>query len=137
MGYHVNQRDNVFVIAKENFAHALEAIKALAGCEDEMGGGIPGRKHFSFVDMDFVNAKSIHQAMQNWGWDVETDVDGDINSIQFNGDKMGDEIILFKAIAPWVRDESYIEMGGENGDIWRWYFEEGELKEQKPLMVWK
>ena len=44
------------------------------------------------------------------------------SEIYFDGEKLGDDAILFEAIAPYVKKGSFIEMNGEDGCIWQWQF---------------
>jgi hypothetical protein len=57
--------------------------------------------------------------------------------IHFEGEKIGQEDLLFEAIAPWVRDGSYIEMSGEDDAMWRWFFHAGECHEVTPTIIWE
>ena len=144
MGYCMTQRDSLFTIKAENSEGALKAIKALAETVDEQGGGGSwkgGKKKeawYSWVTTsEFVNAKTLDDAIKAWRWVVESDKNGDINYIYFNGEKIGDDEILFNAIAPFVDDDCYIEMSGEDGALWRWAFENGELVEKNAEIIWE
>jgi hypothetical protein len=134
MGYCVAQTEAMFLIKKENFAKALEAIKALGKEREDMPYGF----FYSWVDMDgFVNAKDIEDAMKAWRWNVEFDVSGNIEIIEFTGEKLGDDKVLFDAIAPFVEDNSYIEMQGEDGRLWRWFFKNSQCREIYPKIEWE
>ena len=61
---------------------------------------------------------------------------GEIVNLEFDGEKSGDEDILFRAIAPFVESGSFIEMRGEDGCQWRCLFHKGELHEIYPEIVW-
>lgn len=121
-----------FRILEKNQSKALKAIKALAGKEtikDSSG------KHYSWVETkNFVEARYIEEAMTAWRWCVTYDDSiepnaNDITDINFEGEKLGDDIILFEAIAPYVEAGSYIQMQGEDGLIWRWVFNGKTVKE--------
>jgi hypothetical protein len=46
--------------------------------------------------------------------------------LRFTGQKLGDDNILFAALAPYVEADSYITMVGESEDgdeFWRWVFD--------------
>lgn len=45
--------------------------------------------------------------------------------------KMGDERVLFAAIAPVVENESYIAFSGEDGYFWRFVWRDGRLYEEE------
>lgn len=118
-----------FRILAEKKEYALKAIKELKG-----KGTIQGRagRHFSWVeDSKFVDVQYLEEALKAWRWYPKNDTDGNIIGISFEGEKAGDDKILFDAIAPFVEDESYIQMRGEEEDIWRWEFDNGKCKEKK------
>jgi len=135
MGYCIQMRDSNFVIEASNFAPALAAIKGLAGKEtinDSSG------RHFSWVNTnDFVNAKTLEEAMLAWRWEIDCGDDGSVQYIYFTGEKIGDDMILFDAIAPFVEDGSYIEMQGEDGAIWRWVFADKKVQEKYASISWE
>jgi hypothetical protein len=136
MGYCMNLRDYNFLIKNESKAAALAAIKELANHLDWMqGGGFEKGKQVSWWyswtnTEEYVNATTLEEAMDAWGWkplnDIITD---DIDGLDFNGEKIGQEEILFNAIAPYVEENCYIEMEGEDGYIWRWIFKKGKCIE--------
>ena len=157
MGYYITMRDSNFCIKAENKADALRAIKNLVGQETITDGG---GSHFSWVyTEEFVNADTFADAMESWRWEIEEqqrenrkDVseltsedlnwsespnhDGkDVVGICFIGEKLGDDHVLFQAIAPFVEIGSYIEMSGEEGYIWRWYFDGTDCVEQEGRVV--
>jgi hypothetical protein len=121
MGYCMTQRDSNFAIKAEDKEKALEAIKELAGKETIHDGS---GKHFAWVGTEvFVNASTLNEAMDEWRWEIVEDEDGNVLDIYFSGEKLGDDKILFDAIAPYVKEGSYIEMSGEDGYLWRWSFD--------------
>ena len=63
------------------------------------------------------------------------DVKDEMNSIYFEGEKYGDDDLIFNAIAPYVEDGSYIQMNGEDGAIWRWVFENGKCVEKQATIT--
>lgn len=72
----------------------------------------------------------IEDIFVDFGWDISFGDECQIESIHFVGEKASCEDDDFmRAIAPFVEDMSYIEMQGEEGEIWRWYFEEGKAYE--------
>jgi hypothetical protein len=146
MGYYMDQRGSEFRIKRENFAAALAVLVELAGDQhkEQMGGwscsqgGKCVEKHYAWVNMDKLkNAKSIEEAMSAWRWQVDIEEgSGDIEYIMFNGEKLGDDTIMLEAIAPFVEDDSYIEMSGEEGAIWRWTFDNGKFDEKGGTVLW-
>jgi len=141
MGY-MEQMNANFFISKDNFPHVLEAIKELASHPEWMSGGSweDGKceeKWYCWVDTNsFLNAETVEKAMIEWGWEVSYDNEGNIDSIISVGEKLGDDDILMSAIAPWVRENSYIQMLGEDNKMWRWYFTDGKMEEIHPQIIW-
>jgi hypothetical protein len=141
MGYCMEMRTANFTIKAENRSAALKAIKAMADRPEDMGGGTyyGGTRqvaHYSWMNgVDFHSFHTFPDAMDAWRWPVQEDATnddetfGDIIGIEFTGEKMGDDEKLFAAIAPFVEKGSYIEMQGEEGDIWRWVFDGEGVKE--------
>lgn len=135
MGYGMDQREAVFTIKKENKSDALKAIRALAKEAGKMSGGSwlstsRETRHFSWVDMEFVRAKTLEVALEAWRWEpVVDEKTGDITSLTFLGEKLGDDQVLWKAVAPFVESGSYISMYGEDGSNWVWRFVDGKFEE--------
>jgi len=127
-----------FDIEKENVKKALEALKALDPAKDGAHGGSRHETWFSWVDTEtYQNAETLHDAMIEWKWKIDTDEEtGDVENIFFVGEKLGDDPILFNAIAPFVKKGSYIEMQGEEGDRWRWVFDGKKCHELSPEIKW-
>jgi hypothetical protein len=113
-----------FSILPENCAAALKAIKDLP------------ENHYSWVDSNFRVNNDLPSMLEAWGWEAKLDPDGKIIGINFYNEKMGDDAILLRTIAPFVVDGSYIEMHGEDGACWRWVFVDEMLKEIEPKIDW-
>ena len=126
MGYCMSQNESKFHIKAADKDFALGAIKALCA----MGS-------FDWVDTVVVkNSRNLTVAMNEWRWDVEEDEVGNIVAIAFSGEKAGDDLTLFKAIAPFVESGSYIGMLGEDGAQWRWIFIEKTAIEKTAKVSW-
>lgn len=146
MGYCMTQEDSEFRIKKKNFAGALKAIKALANIElmnkQAHGGSLdPVTKKetrwYSWVDTkQFVDAKSLEAAIKAWRWEAHIDKD-DIDHLEFAGEKLGDDEVMFKAIAPFVEAGSYIHMAGEDGYHWKWDFNGKDCMERSGKVVFE
>lgn len=134
MGYCMDQDDTEFFIAKEDFDGVLKAIKRLRGretCHDSSGA------HFSWVDNDFASINNLAEMLAEWRWEPSFDDEGNINHIDFIGEKMGDDDVLFDAIAPYVKADSYITMRGEDGEVWRWVFRGFSCTEQYGTVIFE
>ena len=130
MGYCISQVDGSFYMAAKDQPKALKGIKGLAG-----GGtccrGINMADTYSWLnsDSDFLDATSFEDAIYAWRWECAKDDFGNVIALDFIGEKIGDDIILFQAIAPWVKSGSYIAIEGEDGYRWSWMFGDGKCKE--------
>ena len=130
MGYCINQRDTNFSIKKENIAKAFEACKTFA---DKIDG-----ENYAWVSNSVLKeAKNLSEFMNEWWWEPSFDADGDIDNIEFTGEKLGDDETLFRILAPFVKPNSYIEVGGEDGSFWRWVFKGRKVKEVTPKIDWE
>lgn len=126
MGYYADQVDVDFYLDKSNFPKVIAAIRALAG---------NGR--YSWVKDSYLDSDNIVDIFRCWRWGVSLDDNGNIVDISFAGEKLGDDEVLFQAIAPYVKNNSYIEMHGEDHAMWRWVFVDGKLTEKYARIVWE
>jgi len=134
MGYCMQQLYSNVEIKAENLEKAAEAIRALRGketCHDDSG------THFSWVSHDFHELQSFKELMEEWGWSVQFEDDGSAYEIEFEREKLGDEVILFGAIAPFVEPGGWIEMQGEDGERWRWFFDGQTVVEQNAKITYE
>ncbi len=127
MGYLMYKSDANFKMKGARLPEALQALKAVAG----------GGEQWDWVTMRVVgDASTFEDAMRECRWDLDLDADGDVVGIDFVGEKLGDDEQAFSAIAPWVKHGSFIEMVGEDGDRWRWVFEDDAVKWVDPEISW-
>lgn len=121
MGYCMTQMEHKFNIKRENIPMAWEALKKV----------LKGSKINSWVDnAGALNARNFEETMKKCRWEVESYESDGIDNIEFYGEKLGDDAEVFAAIAPYVEPDSYIQMQGEDGYIWRWVFD-GKTVEEK------
>lgn len=143
MGYCMSMRAAKFHVHEALKAKALEAIKAIMKDESNMRVvlrvGKQTERWYSWVSTkEVLAAITFEDAMKEWGYPVSSNgANGDIDDIGFEGEKIGQEDFLFRAIAPYVTDGSYIEMVGEDGALWRWSWARGEFHEQEAVISWK
>jgi hypothetical protein len=126
MGYCAHQVNSEFFIPINNFVKVVKAIHHLA----------KNGRRYSWVRDSYTESQDIKDIFCHWRWSVEFDDDGNICHIYFNGQKLGDDEVLFRAIAPYVKSDSFIEMRGEDNAMWRWHFSNGICKEQHPQITW-
>jgi hypothetical protein len=124
----MTQRETDFTIEDED--GALRAVKDLVGKETVKGYG--SGPHFAWVDNGFAKAATLQEALKCWRWNLDKDY-----GIEFWGEKLGDDQILFDTIAPFVKAGSFIEMDGEDGMKWRWYFDGEKCVEQSGKVTWE
>ena len=110
MGYCMVQSASQFLIKKENKEEAFEVSKDLTYYPSREWAG------------DFKDVKTLEEVMRKWEWETIENENGDIIDIHFIGEKSGNDLLLFSKIAPFVDDESFIQMTGEDGGVWRWEF---------------
>jgi len=119
MGYCIGQIETFFSIWAANVPKALAAIRAL-----------PAGK-YAWVDDNFRSISSFESMMDEWRWEVEFDKDQNVVGIEFTGEKMGDDELLFAAIAPFVNPYCFIVMEDQDDHrVWRWVFANGMLYRQ-------
>lgn len=127
MGYCIEQIGKAeFLLIKQQQDNALQAIQALHGKEtikDSSGS------HFCWVKNDFYKIDNIKDMLEEWRWEPEFDDNENIIGLEFTGEKLGDDSLLFRAIAPFVLSGE-ITMRGEDAGSWQWIFADGELKDK-------
>lgn len=143
MGYCITVKMVDIVIHKENKEAALAAIKALHGKETVpdfvYGGKTEERKHFRWVDTEkYLAAQTLEECLRAWRWRPKLTERGDINDLEFTGEKLGDDDLLFTAIAPFVEPGSFIHFVGEEGHNWKYKFDGNKMKEVqgKTRVIW-
>lgn len=128
MGYCIEQIGDNFRIEPGEIPGAFHAAKTLAAA---------GR--FAWVSTKtLLRASTFEEYMREWRWSLELDEEtGAITGISFEGEKLGDDDVLFKAIAPHVVPGSYVEMVGEEGDRWRWVFDGVTCHEESATVTYE
>lgn len=135
MGINIYDMSSEFRVPKCHHSAALAALKNFSGGETVTKAHFPalkGDNHYAFVtSTDFVDAENLFEAMIAWRWVLEEDTNGDAIEPSFNGEKLGDEDILFSAIAPFVEDQSYIQVFCHDEEcVWRWVFEKSQVRRE-------
>lgn len=131
MGYCIQMGRSNFHIKKENKEKALAALKKLGdGSNDSRANGGDGNiKWFSWMnDTEVDQWDSIAQAMDDWRYPIHLDAHGNVDGISFQGEKLGQENLMFEVIAPFVEPDSYIDIIGEDGCRWKLVFDGNVLK---------
>jgi len=125
MGYYVNGSGNVR-IKKDDLGKAYEAMMALQERTDLMGGGAyapntPPRKFFAWMPEDLRTIPNAKDVFLSLGFEVQDEDDGGILIFAY------DSKWFFAAAAPFMSGE--FEWTGEDGERWKWMFEDGKMIE--------
>lgn len=144
MGYYVSINSSHWALPLEHEAAALQALKDLNKPENnhlKRGGSYTGGEKnahwFSWMDADYDQkyhyVKDILEAL---GFECFRDSQtGDLHILHYDG-KIGQEELFLHALAPFVRDGSFIEWTGEDGARWRYRFEGGEMFADDGVITW-
>ena len=126
MTYCMQQRGQQFSIKPSAKEAALNAIKTSAENRAR-------RADATHEDRSFAEAVSKLQIFEDglvaWNWQLMDSGDG-TSWLECLGDALRDDRLLFDDIAPFVEAGSFIEMSGEDGTLWRWYFDGKQCEEQ-------
>lgn len=113
MSYYMDHRGGEFYIDHANAQLALEALK-------KWGERIWPKD--AWGEDPVARASNLADALVELFWEADMDKDSNITDITFNGEKIGEEAQWMNEIAPYVKKGSMIEMQGEDGSLWCWYF---------------
>lgn len=139
MGYHVEQVNSDFFVVADAIPSLIETVHMLGEKKDSLsvhGAFVLKNNKYSWVQEDYVTSNDVVDIFRYWRWDIDMDKHGNIVDIRFAGEKLGDDEVFFKAIAPFVKHDSFIEMVGEDNAMWRWKFSNGKLREIYPEIIW-
>lgn len=152
MGYYVTG-EGFITIPAENLDAAYDALVELNRRDDLKTGGSWGGKPvskpanstsvsdtpdrwFAWMEWNYdeviTDTKGILEAV---GFEISDDEDGSI-VLRYYDNKIGAEEHFVKAIAAYVDPDSVMFWTGEDGEKWRWVFEDGEMNIQQALITW-
>jgi hypothetical protein len=131
MGYNIFILETDFRVTNENTDLVLAAVKRL--CQTQRIVSLNDKtfasanQNLAFVKNEsVVNASNIYDALSELRWSPHLDDEDNIENLEFTGEKLGDEQLLFDVIAAFVEDNSYIVVAGDDGKVWRWRFDGGK-----------
>lgn len=75
--------------------------------------------------------------MENTPYQFILDAEGNIITVTCAGYLQGNELLAFQAIAPYVRDASFVHMSGEEGEQWKYTFLDGVCRLVRPRISWE
>jgi len=147
MGYYISTPNTHFSVRTADLPKFFDLVTELMKDEtvERLGnGGSYSNKAktaswYSWVDTqrvrDAIEANDIERVFEEWGYELRFLHDHDGISyyrldIRDGNAKIGDEEKFFAAIAPVVVDGSYLDCEGEDGEEWRWMWENGKFFSQ-------
>ena len=155
MGYCIEKEEGSIKIKKENMKGLLQRLSDYFAT----GEDLRWCDSFKFDDIDLtrfnVDDESIAEE-HSWNEDYEEDDDkfsisqiweeflryGIIEEdeyyviVDFYGEKLGDDDIFFKLIAPYCED-GYFQFLGEDGDRFRYIVKDGKFDEKFATVSWE
>lgn len=130
MGYCMHLGDSRFRLANARKMAAFAALNTLARRAGQQRHG-----HFAWVETKTLErASCVEDHLREWRWRPVLNDQGDIAGLHFEGEKLGDDKQLLDALAPFVDAGSFLVMHGEDGAVWRWYFDGSTCVEQAASM---
>lgn len=152
MGYYATATGSVIVPAA-NIDAAYDALVLLNTREDLKSGGRWGGapavkpadsasvaaspdKWFSWMGWNYDEVEtSALDIVKKLGFEVYELPDGGFEVYAYDS-KVGAEEHFMRAIAPFVAEGSEMTWTGEDGEMWRWLFNNGEMIEQSAVITW-
>ena len=151
MGYNCYLSEEKIFIKTENFGGALAALIAEAEehtVTTNFGAHQDGQAHMP-AGVSFEMAKEIaaHGSVgeqqdllfkfcREEGYSLGYDSKGNVCSINQTKEKWYDDTFFFDVFAKYVEKGSYIEMSGEDGEMWRMFFDGENCVEIEPKIEW-
>lgn len=130
MGYCVNLEESTVTITKDN------SIKLMKFLEEYI---IENEPSWRWVNNGYVVNYCIDnefvELMDELGYAINETVEPGYAIEYRSSEKLGDDDEIFTLIAPYISD-GYIELVGEDGDKWRYVFEDGKFEEKHPKAEW-
>jgi hypothetical protein len=125
MGYCIELIESNFVIEKSNTTNIVNALKDFAkNFTDEYNDD-----RIMWVDKEnIIDSDNIEEIFEEIRYPLIKDNNENYTIDYFCGEKLGDDFEIFKVIAPYIVDGSYLEYLGEDGEQWKYIFKNGECK---------
>ena len=80
---------------------------------------------------------NLVKALGEWAFESEVKQDGSLEITEFICDKLGDEVELLKALAPYIDPSAEILCEDGSGEHWKWIFKKGKLKQLDGYIKYK
>ena len=132
MGYCVEMKECEFFIKKENIDKAFNTLREYAKTK------IENKESLSWIDLHGIAySETLTEALESCDFDVLYNDNGDVYDVDWISEKLGDHDVILNVIAPYIEDGSYLEMYGEDGDIWRWCIKDNKCYWKTPKIIWE
>lgn len=126
MGYRIQYDIQVVVdmsrqdetLAAINTLHTPEMLERHAGGGTWQGGKCIARHYMWTENPPEGGFRTLVEALEAWRFNLCPD-----GSLEFTGEKLGDEELLFKTLAPFITGAVYAT--GEDGGRWEYAFNNG------------
>jgi len=87
--------------------------------------------------LDCCENDNFIKVMEELGYAIYDDIDNDAYKIDYMcNEKLGDDDNIFRVLASFISN-GYIELINDDGCRWRYVFNEGEMKEVYPKIIWE
>jgi len=143
VGYNVEMSLSNVVIPVGKIDRALKAINDLfkpeklkKGSGTSWAGDVETR-HYCWVNTPSEPFTDIVAALAEWRYQAGWIGPGDLVVKYFTGEKLGDDSILWTALAPFIRPGAEITFQGEDGIMWKWVFDGKEFREKYGRVVFE
>ena len=142
MGYFIEITEAKCSIPLSKADAALTEMKRLNEPEfnsQKNGGsyGPNGKSKFwySWMPESFDDFNTLDKFLEALGFDLKLD-GASIHVVGYNN-KIGQELLFMKALAPFVDVGSFINWQGEDGELWRWEFDGESVVERSAEIHWR
>ena len=129
MSYFMMKLEDDFRIERTNYQAACTALKELIS-----------HRNLERVNRELLikscDMGNLHDALVHCRWESEEEEDGIVRIVPTET-YLGDDSEIFAAIAPFVVENSFITMLGEEKEIWRWIFKNGTCIEETAEVVFE
>lgn len=132
MGYYIEQFEAKFSIPASRVEEAFQRLRA------GIAAVFAKNQRMSWIRADEVTeALTFMDLMEACRWELEVqNRTGEICGVQFIGENLGDDLNLLNFIAPCVSPGSFINMAGEDGSLWQWYFDGQKCQERTDVVTY-
>lgn len=134
MGYYCSCSDVKFFMKAEDIEGALRQL-----APTEYGPpGIEEKDVYKICDTKDEGGMQnlLDEAFGFSGYGIDYDDEGNVVDVCFNNEKWHDDTLFFDVFAKFVEKGSYIEMSGEDGEMWRMVFDGEHCREVNAVISW-